>query len=54
MEIKDITSFVTEQYMVVQSGNVDNLLVAKERVYPVRDDNVAKQLKLDSLENLTQ
>ena len=48
MEIKDITSFVTEQYRVVQSGKLDNLLVARERVYPVNDDNVIKQLRLDT------
>ena len=50
IEIKDITSFVTEQYRVVQSGKLDNLLVAKERVYPVNDDNVAKQLRLDTIQ----
>jgi len=48
IDIKDITSFVAEQYKIVQSGKLDNLLVAKERIYPVKDDNVAKQLRLDS------
>ena len=51
IEIKDITPFVTEQYKVVQSGKLDDLLVAKERVYLVKDDDVAKQLKLDVVVN---
>ena len=50
IDIKDITSFVTEQYKVVQSGKLDDLLVAMERVYPVTDDNVARQLRLDTIE----
>ena len=49
IDIKDITSFVTEQYKVVQSGKLDDLLVAMERVYPVTDDNVARQLRLDTI-----
>ena len=53
IEIKDITPFVTEQYKVVQSGKLDDLLVAKERVYLVKDDDVAKQLKLDVVLNHT-
>lgn len=53
IEIRDITSFVTDQYKVVQSGKLDDLLVAKERVYPVKDDNVAKQLRLDAVVNLS-
>ena len=51
IEIKDITPFVTQQYKVVQSGKLDDLLVAKERVYLVKDDDVAKQLKLDTAVN---
>ena len=49
IEIKDITPFITEQYKVVQSGKLDDLLVARERVYPVNDDNVVKQLRLDAI-----
>ena len=49
IDIKDITSFVTEQFKVVQSGKLDDLLVARERVYPVIDDNVARQLRLDTI-----
>ena len=53
IEIKDVTPFVTEQHKVVQSGKLDYLLVAKERVYLVKDNVVAKQLKLDATMNLT-
>ena len=53
IEIKDVTPFVTEQHKVVQSGKLDDLLVAKERVYLVKDNDVAKQLKLDATMNLT-
>ena len=49
IEIKDITPFITEQYKVVQSGKLDDLLVARERVYPVSDDDVVKQLRLDAI-----
>ena len=48
IEIKDVMPFITEQHKVVQSRKLDDLLVAKERVYLVKDDNVAKQLKLDA------
>ena len=53
LEIRDVTPFVTEQYKIVQSGKLDDLLVAKERVYHVKDDDVAKQLKLDAAVNHT-
>jgi len=49
LNIKDITSFVTEQHKIVQSGNLDNLLVARERPYPVKDINIAKQLAIETV-----
>lgn len=49
MEIKDITDFVREQHKHVKSNQLDKLIVAKERVYPVVDKDIAAQIGVDSL-----
>ena len=48
VEIKDITDFVREQYKHVKSNQLDKLIVAKERVYPVTDMDIAAQIGVDS------
>ena len=48
VEIKDITDFVHEQYIHVKSNQIDKLMVAKERVYPVTDKDIAAQIGVDS------
>ena len=49
VEIKDITDFVREQHKHVKSNQLDKLIVARERVYPVTDKDVAAQIGVDSL-----
>ena len=49
MEIKDITDFVRDQHKHVKSNQLDKLIVARERVYPVTDKDIAAQIGLDSL-----
>ena len=48
VEIKDITDFVREQHKHVKSNQLDKLIVAKERVYPVTDADVAAQIGVES------
>lgn len=50
MEIKDITDFVQEQYDCVKTDQLDKLVVAEERVYPVTNTTTAKQIRIDTLE----
>ena len=47
VEIKDITDFVHEQYKHVKSNQLDKLIVAKERIYPVTDKDIASQIGVD-------
>ena len=49
VEIKDVTDFVHEQHKHVKSNQLDKLIVARERVYPVTDKDVAAQIGVDSL-----
>ncbi len=48
MEIKDITEFVHEQYEKVKAQQLDTLLVAEERVFPVTDKTIAEQIQISS------
>ena len=48
VEIKDITDFIHEQYKHVKSNQLDKLMVAQERVYPVTDKDIAAQIGVDS------
>lgn len=46
MDIKDVTDFVHQQHTFVQSNQLDKLMVAKERVYPVTDPATASQIRV--------
>lgn len=46
MEIKDITEFVHQQYQFVKANQLDRLIVAEERVYPVSDPATASQIRI--------
>ena len=49
MEIKDVTDFVREQYELhVKPNQLDQLMVAEERVYPVTDPAIAAQIRVDT------
>ena len=48
VEIKDMTSFVHEQYEHVKANQLDQLLVAEERVYPVSNPVTAAQIRVDT------
>lgn len=48
MEIRDITDFVHQQHALVLTNQLDKLLVAEERVYPVTDQATASQIRLSS------
>ena len=50
MEIKDITDFVREQYEFVKSNQLDKLMVAEERVYPVASPVTASQINVDVID----
>ena len=50
MEIRDITDFVEQQYQHVQSGQLDKLLVARERVFPVTNSTTAARLGISTYE----
>lgn len=45
--IEDITPFVTEQYAILKSGNVDEILVPYEQLYHPADKLVIIKLRLD-------
>ena len=47
VEIKDVTTFVQEQYEHIKSNQIDQLVVAKERVYPVTNLDTAAQIGVD-------
>jgi hypothetical protein len=47
VQIKDITSFVKEQYTFVKENELEKLTVAEERVYEVKDELVCKQIGVD-------
>lgn len=47
MEIKDITEFVHQQYQFVKANQLDRLIVAEERVYPVSDPATASQIRIN-------
>ena len=47
VEIKDITDFVHEQYEYVKKKQFERLTVARERVYPVTNVDVAAQIGID-------
>ena len=49
VRIDDITPFVLEQYKFVESDQLDRLMVAEERVYPVMSQATALQIQVDSL-----
>ena len=49
VEIKDVTQFVREQHELVKRNQLDELLVAQERVYPVLDHLTATQIQVDNL-----
>ena len=46
VDIKDITDFVHKQYKHVVSKQYDELQVAEERVYPVINPLIIKQIRL--------
>ena len=48
VEIREITDFVHQQHAFVQTDQLDKLLVAEERVYPVTDQATASQIRLSS------
>lgn len=50
VEIKDVTDFVHEQYEHVKTNQLDRLLVAEERVYPVSNDETAAQIRVDKVQ----
>ena len=45
--MKDITDFVHEQHRHVLNDNMEDLLVAKERVYHVKNEQTRLQIHLD-------
>ena len=49
VEIKDVTQFVREQNDLVKRNQIDKLLVAQERVYPILDQLTAAQIQVDNL-----
>ena len=49
VEIKDVTQFVREQNDLVKRNQIDELLVAQERVYPILDQLTAAQIQVDNL-----
>ena len=50
IEIRDITSFVCEQYEHVNLGELDKLQTAGERVYPITDVAIAQQLEISDFQ----
>ena len=42
--IEDITDFVKEQKILIDSGNIENLLIPKERVISIMDSQIEKQI----------
>ena len=50
MSITDVTGFVHEQCEAVKSNQLDRLMVAEERVYPVANQDTAKQIKVDIIQ----
>ena len=48
MQIKDVTDFVKEQYEFVKKNQLDRLVVAEERVFPVTNPATADQIRVDS------
>ena len=46
VDIKDITDFVHKQYKHVVNKQYDELQVAEERVYPVINPLIIKQIRL--------
>lgn len=49
VEIRDVTEFVQTQYEHVKKGELSELLVAEERVYPVTSTETAAQIRVDSV-----
>ena len=47
VKIDDITDFVKEQKKVLDTKGTEELLVAKETVYPVANQNIAQRIQLD-------
>ena len=46
VKIQDVTDFVHEQYKNVTSRELDKLMVAEERVYPIVNPDIARQIQL--------
>ena len=47
VQIKDVTDFVKEQYEFVKTNQLDKLMVAEERVFPVTNPATADQIRVD-------
>ena len=47
MEIKDVTAFVQQQYEHIKKNQIDQLMVAKERIYPITNLDTAAQIGVD-------
>ena len=49
VQIQDVTDFVNAQHEHVKRGDLTELMVPEERVYPVTDQETATQLRVDSV-----
>ena len=47
VEIKDVTAFVQQQYEHIKKNQIDQLMVAKELIYPVTNLDTAAQIGVD-------
>jgi hypothetical protein len=48
VSIEDITEFVKEQRQTLDRMGAEHVLVAKERVYPLNNQKITEQIRLDS------
>ncbi|MGB3240033.1 MAG: DUF4291 family protein [Geitlerinemataceae cyanobacterium] len=46
LEIEDISEFVRHQYQFVRNSDLSHLITPSERVYPLCDRQIVRQLKL--------
>ncbi|MEP0799124.1 DUF4291 domain-containing protein [Funiculus sociatus GB2-A5] len=53
VNIEDISEFVQQQYQYVQSHNLTRLMTPYEAVYPVKQSDIAKRLRLSAIKTET-
>ena len=47
LKIDDVTTMVQKQYSILEKKGVEELIVARERVYPVNDYKTAQTIGID-------